>query len=175
MTAQHNSTATSPGPRGVDVADLYRMHGLSLYGFIYGKVGNSAAAEAITSDVFGAALTHLDHTYTEHDSADWLYHTARDAVHDYWRCNTDARPPPLSRPLPKAARWDHAGAVARATAILRRLPDAYRTVLSLRLLDGLSVAETARRMGVSADDVKALQYRALAAAARRRDEDPVRR
>ncbi len=165
MSVQHGSTATAPGARGVDVANLYRVHGRSLYGFIYSKVGNRAAAEAITADVFGAALTHLDPTCAEHGSAAWLYRVAHDAVHDYWRRNTGAWPPPTSRPLPEAVPWDHTSAAARATAILTRLPDAYRMVLSLRLLDGLSVAETARRMGVSLDDVKVLQQRALRAAA----------
>lgn len=163
MSAPHCSTATSPGTRRVDVAALYRVHGRSLYGFIYSKVGNRAAAEAITGDVFDAALARLDLTDAEHGSAAWLYRAACDAVHDYWRRNTGAWPP--ARPLSEAAPWDHAGAAARATAILARLPDTYRTVLSLRLLDGLSVEETAERMGVSGDDVKALQQRALKAAA----------
>src|SRR5436309_612081 len=78
-----------------------------LYGFIYSKVGNRAAAEDITSDVFVKALTHLDPTRAEHSCVAWLYRVARNAVHDYWRSGQevplialeDTRPPPTSRPL----------------------------------------------------------------------------
>lgn len=165
---------TIPAAPTADVAGLYRAHVRPLYGFIYSKVGNRAAAEDITSEVFVKALTHLDPTRAEHSRVAWLYRVARNAVYDYWCAGQgislialeDARPPPVPGPEPETAQRDHAATAARATAILARLPDNYRMVLSLRLLDGLSVAETAQRMGVSAGNVKVLQHRALKAAAR---------
>lgn len=162
-------TSQSPVPTGTVVAALYSAHVRSLYAFIYSKVGNRAAAEDLTSDVFLKALTRLDPTRPEHSSVAWLYRVARNAVHDYWRHGRvvslieETRSPSLSPPSPP--RGD-AAATARATAILERLPENYRAVLSLRLLDGLSVAETAQRMGLSANYVKVLQHRALKAAAR---------
>ena len=77
-------TPQSPAVAGTVVAALYRAHVRPLFAFIYSKVGNRAAAAA----------------------------------------------------------------------------------LSLRLLDGLSVAETAQRMGLSTNYAKVLQHRALKAAAR---------
>jgi RNA polymerase sigma-70 factor (ECF subfamily) len=56
-------------------------------------------------------------------------------------------------------------------ALLARLPDRYRTVLELRFLQRLSVAETATRMGVSHGNAKILQYRALRKAALLGDGD----
>jgi RNA polymerase sigma factor (sigma-70 family) len=50
-------------------------------------------------------------------------------------------------------------------AVLRRLPEQYRRVLELRFLQRLSVAETARELGVSHGNAKVLQYRALRKAA----------
>jgi RNA polymerase sigma factor (sigma-70 family) len=179
----HLSTPAPPAAPAANVADLYRSHVRPLYGFIYSKVGNRAAAEDITSDVFVKALTHLDPTRAEHSCVAWLYRVARNAVHDYWRSGQgvppitleDAQAPAAPHPAPEAAPGDHAAAATRATAILARLPDNYRTVLSLRLLDGLSVEETARRMGVSRGNVAVLQHRALKAAARQRDDDPASR
>jgi RNA polymerase sigma-70 factor (ECF subfamily) len=54
---------------------------------------------------------------------------------------------------------------ARVDSVLRRLPEHYRRVLELRFLQRLSVAETARAMGVSHGNAKVLQYRALRKAA----------
>jgi RNA polymerase sigma-70 factor (ECF subfamily) len=62
-------------------------------------------------------------------------------------------------------------AATRARALLARLPAHYRAVLSYRLLDGLSVAETARCMGTSEGNVKILQHRALKRAAELWEED----
>lgn len=171
---------TIPAAAMTDVAALYRAHVRSLYGFIYSKVGNHAAAEDITSDVFLKALTHLDPTRAEHSSVAWLYRVARNAVHDYWRHGQgvsmlaldDARPA-LLPPAPETRQHDYTAAAERATAILARLPDNYRTVLSLRILDGLSVTETAQRMGISAGNVKVLQHRALKAAARHDRNDTI--
>jgi RNA polymerase sigma factor (sigma-70 family) len=183
MTTHHDIPASPPAAPEVDVTGLYRAHVRPLYGFIYSKVGNRAAAEDLTSDVFVKALTHLDPTRAQHSCVAWLYRVARNAVADYWRAGQDvtlialedAQPPSLSHPAQETAQQEHTAAAARAAAILACLPDNYRTVLALRLLDGLSVAETAQRMGVSTGNVKVLQHRALKAAARQRDDDPAGR
>jgi len=160
-----------------DVDALYRAHVRPLYAFIYGKVGNREAAEDLTSEVFTRALAHLDPARDAHSSVAWLYRVARNAVTDYWRANGSGRviafaeasmshvPPPL----PDATL--HERAATRAGALLARLPDNYRTVLTLRVLDGMSVAETAQRMGVSTANVKVLQHRALKYAAALREDE----
>jgi DNA-directed RNA polymerase specialized sigma24 family protein len=45
--------------------------------------------------------------------------------------------------------------------ILQQLPNNYGLVLRCRLLDGMSVAETARHMNTSEANVKVMQHRAL--------------
>jgi RNA polymerase sigma-70 factor (ECF subfamily) len=102
---------------------------------------------------------------------------AHNAVVDYWRGGHGARVIALeeartARHLPPAAdvvRQEQTA--ARARALLAQLPAHYRTVLSYRLLEGLSVAETARRMGTSEANVKVLQHRALKRAAELREDD----
>jgi RNA polymerase sigma-70 factor (ECF subfamily) len=163
--------------RPVDVEALYRTHVRPLYAFIYSKVGNREAAEDITSEVFTKALTHLDPTREEHSLVAWLYRVAHNAVIDYWRGGRDARVIALeeartarqSSPAADVVRQEQTA--ARARALLTRLPEHYRAVLSYRLLDGLSVAETARRMGTSEANVKVLQHRALKRAAELREDD----
>jgi RNA polymerase sigma-70 factor (ECF subfamily) len=75
-------------------------------------------------------------------------------------------------PAPARDTTAHDGvSSARVRDLLARLPDRYRTVLELRFLHRLSVAETATRMGVSHGNAKILQYRALRKAALLGDGD----
>lgn len=166
----------SMAPHLADVEAIYQAHVRPIYAFVYGKVGNREAAEDITSEVFTRALTRVDLTREEHSIVAWLYRVARNSVVDYWRANGAAhviafqealavRSAPLT-PDPRRSQKT----AARAHALLERLPDNYRAVLSYRLLDGLSVAETARRMGISEANVKVLQHRALKRAADVRED-----
>jgi RNA polymerase sigma-70 factor (ECF subfamily) len=163
----------------VDTEALYRTHLRPLYTFIYSKVGNREAAEDLTSEVFTKALTHLDHTREEQSIVAWLYRVAHNAVVAYWRAGHGARVIALeevrlahqSPPAPDVVRQEQTA--ARARALLARLPENYRTVLSHRLLEGLSVAETARCMGTSEGNVKILQHRALKRAAELWEDDSI--
>ena len=160
---------TVPAPvAALDVEGLYRAHVRGLYAFVYARVGNREAAEDITADVFVKALTHLDLARAEHSIVAWLYRVARNAVTDYWRqghgrAMVALEDAPAARTQPPAvldvARQTDTAAQARA--LLDRLPENYRTVLSYRLLDGASVAETARLMNLGEGNVKVLQHRAL--------------
>jgi RNA polymerase sigma-70 factor (ECF subfamily) len=160
-----------PAAQPVTADALYRAHVRPLYMFIYNKVGNREAAEDITSDVFVKALTHIDPSRDERSIIAWLYRVARNAVTDYWRAGRGARvialdDARLGRDLVapvEAARQDKAA--GRANALLERLPERYRAVLSYRLLQGLSVTETAQRMGTTEANVKVMQHRALKQAA----------
>lgn len=165
--------APQTGP--LDVDTLYRTHVRSLYLFIYSKVGNREAAEDLTSEVFVKALSHLDSSREERSIVAWLYRVARNAVVDYWRVGSGARVIALEEARLTRAPSPPAGVReeetrARAAALLNRLPENYRAVLTYRLLDGLSVAETAQRLGTSEGNVKVLQHRALKRAAELREE-----
>jgi RNA polymerase sigma-70 factor (ECF subfamily) len=160
----------------VDVAALYRTHVRALFAFIYRRVGNREAAEDLTSEVFVKAVTHLDPSQPEASILAWLYRVAHNVVYDYWRAAQ--RAPIIALDEARLLRTPRARAdtarqeqtTARAMAILARLPENYRTVLSCRLLQGLSVAETAAQMGISEANVKVLQHRALKRAAALREE-----
>ncbi len=165
--------------RTTDAEALYRAHVRPIYAFIVSRVGNRAAAEDLTSEVFLRALAHLDPTREEHSIVAWLYRVARNAVNDYWRAGqraqvisldevrvvrTNATPPDVGR---------QEQTTRRARTLLEQLPENYRTVLQHRLLEGLSVAETAARMATSESSVKVLQHRALKRAAELREDEGI--
>jgi RNA polymerase sigma-70 factor (ECF subfamily) len=167
---------TSDGA-ALDGETLYRSYVRPIYGFIYSKVGNRETAEDLTSDVFLRALTHVDGEREEHSVVAWLYRVARNLVNDFWRQGQAAqvialdemRHPRSSASPPDLARQDRTA--QRAMDVLSRLPENYRLVLQYRLLDGLSVAETAEQMATSRANVKVLQHRALKRAAELRGDD----
>jgi RNA polymerase sigma-70 factor, ECF subfamily len=69
-----------------------------------------------------------------------------------------ALPAPQATPSEEAARREQAVRLADA---LGRLPEPYREVIVLRHLEGLSLAEAARRMGRTEDSVQKLWARSL--------------
>lgn len=158
---------------------VYQAHVRAIYAFIYTRVGNREAAEDLTSDVFLKALTRLDPAREEHSVVAWLFRVARNAVTDYWRGAHAAVVIPFEETRsarypsrgPGATAYTHEQAIAQARTILGQLPDQYRAVLVCRVLEGLSVAETAQRLGTSAANVKVVQHRALRRAAQLREDD----
>jgi RNA polymerase sigma-70 factor (ECF subfamily) len=162
--------STDPGP----FEQVYGAHVVGIYRFIYARVGNHPDAEDLTAQVFVRAVEQLDTTREPGQIAAWLYRVAHNATADYWRAfyrlpviGADHVAPgwepadESGRPRPEP---DERSAV-RVQALLRRLPDQYRRVLELRFLERLSVAETARAMGVTNGNARVLQYRALRRAA----------
>jgi RNA polymerase sigma-70 factor, ECF subfamily len=151
---------------------IYDAHVVGVYRFIYARVGNHPDAEDLTAQVFVRAVESLDVDRDPGQIAAWLYRVAQNATADYWRAFYRL---PLVGQDHVAAGWaptaasspdvPTAGAGARVEALLRRLPEHYRRVLELRFLERLTVAETARAMGISSGNARVLQYRALRRAA----------
>ena len=154
--------------------EVYAEHVIGVYRFVYARVGNRPDAEDLTAQVFVRAVEQLDTGRQPGQIAAWLYRVAQNAIADYWRAfyrlpvvgvdhvapgwepaDTGSRREPS--PDDRAAR--------RVEALLGDLPDRYRRVLELRFLQRMTVAETARAMGITSGNAKVLQYRALRKAA----------
>jgi RNA polymerase sigma-70 factor (ECF subfamily) len=161
--------------------EIYDAHVVAIYRFIHARVGNRPDAEDLTAQVFTRAVEQLDTSREAGQIASWLYRVSQNAIADYWRAfyrlpviGTEQVAPgwePME-PVPTGDTSAQEGVSrARVRALLARLPDRYRTVLELRFLQRLSVAETATRMGVSHGNAKILQYRALRKAALLGDGD----
>ncbi len=164
--------AVDQGPQGrkaLTFQEVYETYVEAVYRFIYSHVGNREDAEDITSQVFLKALKSLDLSRPEPSIARWLYQTASTTIADYWRQFyklpvTDLADDQADNHSPYDA--PHGEDVERARSILARLPENYRKVLELRFLEGLSVKETAQRLGISESNAKVLQHRALRMAAK---------
>lgn len=152
---------------------LYRRYVSAIYRFVLAQVRNVPDAEDLTAETFARMLGGLESFRGDASFKNWLYQIARNAVRNHRRSVGYRRTVPLSPRL--AAPEPHidaaedaaedeaedAAARQRALALLAPLPPRYRQVLELRFLDGRSVRETARLMGVTVANAKVLQHRAL--------------
>ncbi|HVB11316.1 MAG TPA: sigma-70 family RNA polymerase sigma factor [Bacillota bacterium] len=146
-------------------AQLLDNHLDDVYRYILRRVGQRADAEDLTHEVFLRAWRWLDPVRTESEVGAWLVRVARSVLAEHWRARARDRDVMASSRGQGPADSGGEGASERVHALLSRLRSRYRLVLELRFLDGLSVAEVAGRMQLSAGNVRILQYRALRAAA----------
>ncbi|WP_179466514.1 RNA polymerase sigma factor [Mycolicibacterium vinylchloridicum] len=137
-----------------------------MYRMIFGRVGNQADAEDLTSEVFVAAMRPLRLTASIPEVRAYLRATARTVLAAHWRATLGTEITTVED-LPATDFGPAAPSTApqRVAALLDALPDNYRRVLELRFLQGCSVRETASTLGVSVANAKVLQHRALRLAA----------
>jgi RNA polymerase sigma-70 factor (ECF subfamily) len=155
--------------------EIYDQHVVSIYRFVYARVGNRPDAEDLTAQVFMRAVEQLDTSRDSGQIVSWLYRVSQNAIADYWRgfyrlpvIGTEQVAPGWEPSQPNEVRErpsDTNAAATRVRRVLERLPQRYAQVLELRFLQRMSVAETATRMGISHGNAKILQYRALRKAA----------
>jgi RNA polymerase sigma-70 factor (ECF subfamily) len=149
------------------LGQLYRCYAPGIYGYIASRVGDAAAAEDLTSEVFLRALEGLPRfEYRGVPLSAWLYRIAHDRMVDHYRRRARRPTLPLeddllpaqedlSQQVEARLRLEHMGrAIERLTADQQH-------VILLRFVAGLKLAEVAYVLGKSTDAVKMLQLRAL--------------
>lgn len=149
---------------------VYQDNVVWVYRMIFGRVGNRADAEDLTSEVFLAAMRPLRLTASVAEVRAYLRATARTVLAAHWRSTMGHEITTIDEQT-VAVDGDRAVSTApeRVAAVLDRLPDHYRRVLELRFLQGRSVREAAGDLGVSVANAKVLQHRALRLAAQIND------
>jgi RNA polymerase sigma-70 factor, ECF subfamily len=148
---------------------LYERHVRSIYRFVYSKVGNREEAEDLTSQVFLKAACGIDSSRDALSAQGWLFQVARTTIADHWRsvyqlrANSldDLLDAGLELPAEERGRVDTGATDRRVERILAGLPKRYRDVLTYRFLRNYSIRETAVALGISAANVKVIQFRAL--------------
>jgi RNA polymerase sigma-70 factor (ECF subfamily) len=162
--------ARAQGGDGGAFGELYERFAPEIRRYLLRQVhGRRETAEDLAEEVFVKALQRLGgYEARGLPFAAWLYRIARNHLIDHLRstrgramASLDAAPD-----LPAAgAERDLAGVLDRRelAEALATLSAEQRRVVTLRFLDGLPTAETARVVGKTQDAVKKLQARGLAA------------
>jgi RNA polymerase sigma-70 factor, ECF subfamily len=158
---------------------LYDQYSDTVYRYIYYRVGGKATAEDLTSETFLRALRRIStFTWQGRDFGAWLVTIARNLVADHFKSSRfrlevttgemlDANEVERS---PEDSVLESLSNAALLEAV-RRLNPQQQECVTLRFLQGLSVAETARVMGKNEGAIKTLQYRAVRTLARLLPDD----
>jgi RNA polymerase sigma-70 factor (ECF subfamily) len=158
---------------------LYDQYSDTVYRYIYYRVGGKATAEDLTSETFLRALRRIGtFTWQGRDFGAWLVTIARNLVADHFKSSRfrlevttgemlDANEVERS---PEESVLESLSNAALLDAV-RRLNPQQQECVTLRFLQGLSVAETARVMGKNEGAIKTLQYRAVRTLARLLPDD----
>lgn len=170
---------------------LYRVYLDRVHHYVRFRVGEPAAAEDITQDVFLSAYQHLGQLRDPNQFRAWLWRIAHNRVLNHWRARAQQ---PFTVSLPdEAIEDDGIGLDGRVPALqartdpslvtlheplerletqfqwsivqvaMGRLTQLQQQVLALRFIADLSVAETAEVMERTPNAIHNLQHHALAA------------
>lgn len=155
------------GPGGeTPLAALYHRALPQVYGYLLPRCGSAVLAEDLTAETFMAAVAAAKQDRPPELTVAWLVGVARHKLVDHWR-RTDRERRSLgvivSSAEPVDDPWETQLDVAAAHAALSRVSAHQRTVLTLRYLDGLPVAEVAQELGRSLHATETLLVRARAA------------
>lgn len=156
---------------------LYRRYVGPIYRFILAQVRVEEEAEDLTSETFARMLRGLSKFRGEASFKNWLYQIARNAVRNHRRAAGYRKTVLLTNRVvaedhfePEEEHQERGPDQNAVLKVLKPLPPRYRQVLELRFLDGLSIVDTAERMGITVGNAKVLQHRALKKAAAMKEE-----
>lgn len=154
-----------PDP-GAELRAIYDESLPQVYGYLARRCGSPLVAEDLTAETYLAAVSSIGRGAVDQVTVAWLVGIARHKLVDHWRA--DAR---RTRHLELA--WERSpdgedpwAAVLDehlAHEVLTDLGPHHRSVLSLRYLDGLPVAEVAGILDRTVGATEALLTRAKAA------------
>jgi RNA polymerase sigma-70 factor (ECF subfamily) len=140
------------GDRGA-FGELYVRYARMVHGILLARVP-AGDADDLVQDVFISAMKQLRGLRTAAAFRGWLAAIARNRAIDYFR---DAR---RSTPLEDyTGGREHAARPAGQDAfvvldLIRKLPEAYRETLILRLVEGMTGPEIAEQTGLTPDSVR---------------------
>ena len=147
---------------------LYRQYVSKLYFFVFNKVNSQTDAEDITSETFYQALKDLKKYSHKSSFKNWLYGIAKHLIMAFYRQKYNKTPLELNENIATINAESNnqidpllERKTQKLTTVLQSLPKNYRTVLDLRFLKGYSILETAKTLGISEENAKVLQHRAL--------------
>jgi RNA polymerase sigma-70 factor (ECF subfamily) len=129
--------------------ELYVRYARMVHGILLARVP-PGDAEDLVQDVFLSAMKQLGRLRTAAAFRGWLGAIARNRAIDYFRDSREGSP------LDERVACGR-GAIAESFAALdaiRNLPEAYRETLTMRLVEGMTGPEIARKTGLTPDSVR---------------------
>jgi RNA polymerase sigma-70 factor, ECF subfamily len=141
--------------------EIYERYVDRIYGYVSRRIGNRAAAEDVTSQVFEQALRTIGRfEWRGVPLAAWLFRIASNALVDHWRTlgRTVDEPPP---DLPDSRELEDIDRRLSLYQQIAQLPDVQRQVIEMRFVEEKSIREVAAALDRSEGAVKQLQLRAL--------------
>ena len=128
--------------------ELYVRYARMVHGILLARVPPKDA-EDLVQDVFNSAMRQLRGLRSAAAFGGWLGAIARNRAMDYHRRARESEP--VAEPAaPRGSVYD----AFLVLDVIRRLPEAYRETLILRLVEGLTGPEIAERTGLKADSVR---------------------
>lgn len=139
----------------------------AVYRFVYYKVQNQEEAEDITQETYIKAISYIRKSRTKIDNTvGFLKTVSLNVLRDRWRKNKrQGTLINIDDINPKdAAIKDLTEEIGELEAIrnaLLKLNEDQRSVIDLRIFQGYSVADTAKKMDKTEGNIRTLQFRAL--------------
>lgn len=138
------------------IEGFYREHHRAVYALLVSLCRDPVWAEDLMQDTFAKATRSLG-GYRGGNPRSWLFTIARSVFIDDVRRH---RPEPTDEPLEMPATDPDVTEIDTIARILTTLPERQRTALLLADQAGLSMAEIAETLGISAGAAKVLLHRA---------------
>ncbi len=135
---------------------LYDRFAPMVHGILLARVPR-ADVDDLVQEVFLKAMRRLDSLRDPAAVGGWLAAIARNRARDHYRRGEDTvalRDEVVGAPHPE-------GEAASVLAAIRRLPEAYRETLVLRLVEGLTGPEIAERTGLTPGSVRVNLHRGM--------------
>ena len=149
---------------GTEKDELYREFCPKVLSYLRSRLNDPDLAEDLCADVFVKVFAHAEEYDPQKASlSTWIYTVARNTLYDHFR--TEPRLLPLEETVPDGA--DVEGDLCRDETLeqladaLERLPERERDVILLHYYEGLTLKETAERMGFSYGYIKSVHAEAL--------------
>jgi RNA polymerase sigma-70 factor (ECF subfamily) len=148
---------------------LYDTHINQVYRYAMARLGNQHDAEDVAEEIFLKMLAGLPaYEWRKVPFAAWLMRIARNEVVSFTRRNGKrSQDGELPEEMMDRRTADPAETTERTMALedlrsaVELLPEAQRDVIILRFASGLSVADTAKALGKSENNVKVLQHKGM--------------
>ena len=141
-----------------DFAPLYDANFEGVYAYALRRLGNRAAAEDVTAEVFRSALASIgSFEWRGVPFVAWLYRIAANEIAD----NRKKASREESMEIAEEGREDELERRAMLFGLVGKLPLDQRRVVVMRFAEEKSIREVAEALGRSEGAVKQLQFRAL--------------